>query len=46
MCPILENAPAIKAIVDYTGLDRHQVAAIENEVKYIPLKALSRYATI
>lgn len=33
----------IKAIVDYTGLDRHQVAALlKNEVKYIPLKALSR----
>lgn len=33
----------IKAIVDYTGLDRHQVAALlRNEVKYIPLAALSR----
>ena len=33
----------IKSIVDYTGLDRHQVAALlKNEVKYIPLKALSR----
>ena len=33
----------IKAIVDFTGLDRHQVAALlKNEVKYIPLKALSR----
>ena len=33
----------IKAIVEYTGLDRHQVAALlKNEVKYIPLKALSR----
>lgn len=33
----------IKAIVDYTGLDRHQVAALlKNEVKYVPLKALSR----
>ncbi|MDA7951898.1 MAG: helix-turn-helix transcriptional regulator [Pirellulaceae bacterium] len=32
-----------KAIVEYTGLDRHQVAALlKNEVKYIPLKALSR----
>ncbi len=33
----------IKQIVEYTGLDRHQVAALlKNEVKYIPLKALSR----
>lgn len=33
----------IKSIVAYTGLDRHQVAALlKNEVKYIPLKALSR----
>lgn len=33
----------IKAIVEYTGLDRHQVAALlKNEVKYIPIKALSR----
>jgi hypothetical protein len=33
----------IKTIVEYTGLDRHQVAALlKNEVKYIPLKALSR----
>ncbi len=33
----------IKAIVEHTGLDRHQVAALlRNEVKYIPLKALSR----
>ncbi len=33
----------IKAIVEYTGLDRHQVAALlKNEVRYIPLKALSR----
>ncbi|MCU0958998.1 MAG: helix-turn-helix transcriptional regulator [Pirellulaceae bacterium] len=33
----------IKAIVDYTGLDRHQVAALlKNEVKYIPMHALSR----
>lgn len=33
----------IKAIVEYTGLDRHQVAALlRNEVKYIPLAALSR----
>jgi hypothetical protein len=33
----------IKAIVERTGLDRHQVAALlKNEVKYIPLHALSR----
>jgi hypothetical protein len=33
----------IKAIVEYTGLDRHQVAALlKNEAKYIPLEALSR----
>lgn len=33
----------IKAIVDYTGLDRHQVASLlKNEAKYIPLDALSR----
>ncbi len=33
----------IKAIVEHTGLDRHQVAALlKNEVKYIPLMALSR----
>src|SRR6185369_7188324 len=33
----------IKAICDYTGLDRHQVAALlKNEVKYIPLDALSK----
>jgi hypothetical protein len=33
----------IKAICEYTGLDRHQVASLlRNEVKYIPLKALSR----
>ncbi|QDU98175.1 helix-turn-helix domain-containing protein [Lignipirellula cremea] len=33
----------IKSIVDYTGLDRHQVASLlKNEMKYIPLKALSR----
>lgn len=33
----------IKAIVKYTGLDRHQVAALlKNEIKYIPLQALSR----
>lgn len=33
----------IKAIVDYTGLDRHQVASLlKNEAKYIPLEALSR----
>src|SRR5262245_9227535 len=33
----------IKAICEYTGLDRHQVAALlRNEVKNIPLDALSR----
>ncbi len=33
----------IKAIVDYTGLDRHQVSALlKNEAKYIPMEALSR----
>lgn len=33
----------IKAICDYTGLDRHQVAALlRNEVKHIPLDTLSR----
>ena len=33
----------IKSIVEYTGLDRHQVAALlKNEAKYIPLEALSR----
>jgi hypothetical protein len=33
----------IKAICDYTGLDRHQVAALlKNEVKYIPLEAMSK----
>ncbi|MEZ6136816.1 MAG: helix-turn-helix transcriptional regulator [Pirellulaceae bacterium] len=33
----------IKAIVEYTGLDRHQVASLlKNEAKYIPLDALSR----
>jgi len=33
----------IKAICEYTGLDRHQVAALlKNEVKYIPLDALSK----
>lgn len=33
----------IKAIVEYTGLDRHQVASLlKNEAKYIPLEALSR----
>ncbi|WP_254508643.1 helix-turn-helix domain-containing protein [Anatilimnocola floriformis] len=33
----------IKAICDYTTLDRHQVAAfLKNEVKYIPLDALSK----
>ena len=33
----------IKNIVEYTGLDRHQVASLlKNEAKYIPLEALSR----
>lgn len=33
----------IKTIVEHTGLDRHQVAALlKNEAKYIPLEALSR----
>lgn len=33
----------IKAICEYTGLDRHQVAALlKNEVKYIPLEAMSK----
>jgi hypothetical protein len=33
----------VKTIVEHTGLDRHQVAALlKNEVKYIPLQALSR----
>jgi len=33
----------IKAIANYTGLDRHQVASLlRNDMKYIPLKALSR----
>jgi hypothetical protein len=33
----------IKSIVEHTGLDRHQVASLlKNEVKYIPLVALSR----
>lgn len=33
----------IKSICDYTGLDRHQVAALlKNEVKYVPLDALSK----
>lgn len=33
----------IKAIVDHTGLDRHQVASLlKNESKYIPIEALSR----
>ncbi|MBM4094351.1 MAG: helix-turn-helix transcriptional regulator, partial [Planctomycetes bacterium] len=33
----------IKAVVQYTGLDRHQVASLlKNEVKYIPMDALSR----
>lgn len=50
LAEILDHVPdprkrpgTIKAIVEYTGLDRHQVAALlKNEVKYIPLKALSR----
>jgi hypothetical protein len=33
----------IKAIVEHTGLDRHQVASLlKNEAKYIPVEALSR----
>ena len=33
----------IKAICEFTGLDRHQVAALlKNEVKYVPLDALSK----
>lgn len=33
----------IKNICEYTGLDRHQVASLlKNEVKYIPLDALSK----
>ena len=33
----------IKNVCEYTGLDRHQVAALlKNEVKYIPLDALSK----
>jgi hypothetical protein len=33
----------IKSICEYTGLDRHQVAALlKNEVKYVPLDALSK----
>lgn len=33
----------IKAIVQATGLDRHQIASLlKNEVKYVPLNALSR----
>lgn len=33
----------IKQIVEYTGLDRHQVAALlKNDVKYVPFTALSR----
>lgn len=33
----------IKAICDYTGLDRHQVSSLlKNEAKYVPLAALSR----
>ncbi|MEM9943169.1 MAG: helix-turn-helix transcriptional regulator [Planctomycetota bacterium] len=39
----IKRPGTIKSIVEYTGLDRHQVAALlKNEVKYIPLKALSR----
>lgn len=42
--PDLKKRPGvIKAICDNTGLDRHQVAALlRNEVKHIPLDALSR----
>ncbi|QDV12215.1 hypothetical protein CA51_20950 [Rosistilla oblonga] len=33
----------IKAIVEHTGLDRHQVASLlKNEAKYIPIEALSK----
>lgn len=33
----------IKAICDFTGLDRHQVAGLlKNEIKYIPLDAMSK----
>jgi len=33
----------IKAICDYTGLDRHQVSALlKNESKYVPLESLSK----
>ncbi|HUE73670.1 MAG TPA: helix-turn-helix transcriptional regulator [Pirellulaceae bacterium] len=33
----------IKQICEYTGLDRHQVAALlKNEVKYIPLEAIGK----
>ncbi|MEX0794625.1 MAG: helix-turn-helix transcriptional regulator [Pirellulaceae bacterium] len=33
----------IKAICDFTGLDRHQVSSLlKNEAKYIPLSALSQ----
>src|SRR4051812_20507931 len=33
----------IKNICEFTGLDRHQVAALlKNEVKYVPLDALSK----
>jgi hypothetical protein len=33
----------IKAICDYTGLDRHQISSLlKNEAKYVPLAALSR----
>lgn len=33
----------IKAIVEHTGLDRHQVASLlKNEAKYVPLEALSK----
>ena len=50
LAELLRHAPdprkrpgTIKSIVEHTGLDRHQVAALlKNEVKYIPLKALSR----
>ena len=33
----------IKAICDFTGLDRHQVSSLlKNEAKYIPLSALAQ----
>ena len=33
----------IKQVCEYTGLDRHQVAALlKNEVKYIPLEAIGK----